>query len=124
MNKLNIFIVYINSLQPELFSGGYIFSRLEKYLPILAFPLEALLLFIFFSMADISLILFALCSSITFCTTNGVLLKYVDFYVFAFLLYIISDITNEYKKNIMKYAKSIFQFEIFSFVLAFIYYQK
>lgn len=120
----SIFLVYINSLQPELISGGYIFSRVEKYFPILGFLFEVVLLFIFFSMADISLILFALCSSITFCTTNGVLLKYVDFYVFAFLLYSISDVSDDYKKNITKYAKSIFHFEIFSLILAFIYYKK
>lgn len=117
-----VVLIWINLLQPSLFGGGYIFSRIEASNLLFAGIFETALLTLFFYKTKINTIIFFLFASLSFGTTNYIFLKYVDFYIFAFLAYGISDIDEQSKQSYTNYARSCFMFQLFSISTAIIYY--
>ena len=115
-------LVSIGLLQPPLFGGGFIFSRIEAYSFVFSWLFETTLLTLFFySTLPNTIALFTL-ASISFATTNYMFLKYVDFYFFAFLAYGLSDIKEQFKSSFTAYARSGFAFQLFSISAAIIFY--
>ena len=119
---ISVVIIIVNFHAQKVYGGGYIFSRIENLYPFPAFMVEVALLSLLLYKSRFSLLIFIIGSSISFCTTNYMFLKYVDFYVLAFLSYGLSDINEENKLLFINYAKSIFVFQIFSLSLSFLYY--
>lgn len=119
---ISFIIVTLHFYSQEVYGGGYIFSRIEKLIPYTAFIIEIALLTLLFYKSKISVLIFCIVSSISFCTTNYMFLKYVDFYILAFLSYGLSDIDEKNKLLFVSYAKSICVFQIFSLGLSFLYY--
>lgn len=117
-----VVLIWINLLQPSLFGGGYIFSRIEARNLLLAGIFETALLTLFFYKTKINTIIFFLFASLSFGTTNYIFLKYVDFYIFAFLAFGISDIDEQSKQSYTDYARSCFMFQLFSISMAILYY--
>lgn len=115
-------IVTLNFYSQGVYGGGYIFSRIENLIPYTAFIIEIALLTLLFYKTKTSVLIFCIGSSISFCTTNYMFLKYVDFYVLAFLSFGLSDIDEKNKLLFGSYAKSICAFQIFSLGLSFLYY--
>jgi len=115
-------LVWMGLHQPPLLGGGYIFSRIEAKSIILSGLIETLLLTLFFYKTKINTIVFIILASMSFITTNYMFLKYVDFYFFAFLAFGISDINERFHIIFTEYARSGFMFEMFSLLVAGMYY--
>ncbi|MFB9159179.1 hypothetical protein [Chromobacterium violaceum] len=114
----------IGTRLPALYGGGYFFTRIEAWNVTGAILIETLLYSVFFYKARLNVLLFSIVASVSFCTTNYMFLKYVDFYVLAFLSYALSDISKEEALLFVDYAKSIFTFQIFSLIVSILFYYK
>jgi hypothetical protein len=115
-------LVATNLAAPSLHGGGYLFSRLEGWSLPMAAVIECGLLTLFFFASDLRLIVWTVISSASFATTNYLFLKYIDFYVFAFLGYGLTRLTPAVRCTFDQYARSVFVFECFSLPIAYIFY--
>ncbi|MCD4486433.1 hypothetical protein LQR31_18315 [Chromobacterium vaccinii] len=114
----------LGSKLPPLYGGGYLFTRIESWSIVISILSETLFYGVFFYAARLNVLLFSIVASASFCTTNYMFLKYVDFYVLAFLSYSLTDISEEEAINFAGYAKSVFIFQIFSLAAAVLFYYK
>lgn len=122
-SAVSLIVIIICLFSKPLLGGGYIFSRLQETNTIGFCILAYILLISLLYSGRKKAIFIFLVMSLSFITTNYMFLKYVDLYMFCFLATGVIPFDSQtidipYKD----YAKSIFIFEIISYIISIIYY--
>lgn len=120
---LTVVVVLIDQSSPSLLGGGYIFSRVESLNWVVALVVKAVVLFVAFNALSYRFIFTLLFLSVSFITTNYMFLKYVDFYVAALILTIMTTMPNTLPRHQhKKVVYSVAFFQCFSLTLAILFY--